>query len=388
MLWVYTVFSAGLELSMQFQLWGNFVVYLGLLGYLSWPLLERRLKHLFLPIGLAIASIFPVLSNFIYLLAPSHVSIDIIISRSWLWLPILFVPLVLISWQYKFKAVLAFTILTNGLELIVLLNVIDKLTYETIPLIGVPLIRAFAFGVVGYIVNILIETQRMQNQKLILSNIRLNQYSSTLEQLATSRERNRLATELHDTLAHTLSGLSINLEAIKTVLPENQSEAQAMLDLSLLTTRMGLDETRRALRALRAGPLEDLGLKMALAKLAQSASDRLNIPIEFECPEQIPILPFEIEQSLYRITQESLENIINHADAAKAEVAVDVSPEKLMLTIRDDGIGFDLSKATKGERYGLQGLQERATSVGGKVIVESNIGVGTTVQFLWERKND
>ena len=86
----------------------------------------------------------------------------------------------------------------------------DKFSYETLPLIGVPFIRAFAFGTVGYIVNILIETQRMQNQKLIQTNLRLNQYVNTLEQLATNRERNRLAAELHDTLAHTLSGLSIN----------------------------------------------------------------------------------------------------------------------------------------------------------------------------------
>jgi signal transduction histidine kinase len=387
-LWVYALFAAGWEQSMQFQLWGNFVVYLGLFGYLNMPFFEHRLKHFFLPLGLLIPAVFPIIGNFFFLLSPGEANIYTIINRSWLWLPVLFVPLVLIAWQYNFKAALAYTIISNGLELIVLLTVLDKLTYETVPLVGVPFIRAFAFGTVGYIVHTLIEIQRSQNQKLIQSNLRLNQYVNALEQLAISRERNRLAAELHDTLAHTLSGLSINLEAIKTVVEPDQVETQEMLDHSLKITRSGLDETRRVLKALRAGPLEDLGLKTALNNLVQAASMRSSIPITFTCPEQVPALPLEVEQSIYRITQEGLENIVKHANANSAEVKMEITAKKLELTIQDDGIGFELPNVTPDEKFGLRGLQERAAVVGGKLVIESKTGSGTTVRFVWERFND
>jgi len=388
LLWGFTLFSAGWEKSVQFQFLGNFVVYFCLYGYLNLPIMEHRLKKLFLPLGLLVAAIFPVIGNFVYLIHPQQTDIFTIINRSWLWLPVLFVPLVLIAWQYNFKAVLVYIVFTNGLELIVLISVMENFTYETLPLISVPLIRAFAFGTVGYIVNILIETQRMQNQKLIQTNLRLNQYMNTLEQLATNRERNRLAAELHDTLAHTLSGLSINLEAIKTVVQPTQVEAQNMLDHSLNITRLGLNETRRVIKALRAGPLDDLGLKMALKNLAQATSARCSIPVSLNCPDQLPVLPMDVEQSVYRITQEGLENVVRHANASRAEVNVEVMADRLELTIHDDGVGFVPGQASNDEKFGLRGLQERAASIGGKLLVDSQPGSGTLVRFVWERFND
>ena len=388
LLWGFTLFSAGWEKSVQFQFLGNFVVYFCLYGYLNLPIMEHRLKKLFLPLGLLVAAIFPVIGNFVYLIHPQQTDIFTIINRSWLWLPVLFVPLVLIAWQYNFKAVLVYIVFTNGLELIVLISVMENFTYETLPLISVPLIRAFAFGTVGYIVNNLIETQRMQNQKLIQTNLRLNQYMNTLEQLATNRERNRLAAELHDTLAHTLSGLSINLEAIKTVVQPTQVEAQNMLDHSLNITRLGLNETRRVIKALRAGPLDDLGLKMALKNLAQATSARCSIPVSLNCPDQLPVLPMDVEQSVYRIAQEGLENVVRHANASRAEVNVEVMADRLELTIHDDGVGFDPGQASNDEKFGLRGLQERAASIGGKLLVDSQPGSGTLVRFVWERFND
>ena len=387
-LWVYGMFESGFGESLKLQLWGNFVVYLGLFAYLNLPFLEKRLKNFYLPLGLAVSSIFPIAGNFMYLLDPQQVDLVSIINRSWIWLPILFVPLMLISWQYNFKAVLAFTIFTNGLELIVLLAGIDRLSYENLTLVSAPLIRAFAFGTVGYIVNTLSATQRAQNQKLIQTNLRLNQYVHTLEELATSRERNRLAGELHDTLAHTLSGLSINLEAIKTVVPSKNHEAQEMLDHSLKITRSGLDETRRVLKALRAGPLEALGLKQALANLTEEASLRKSIPISYTCPDQLPILPLEVEQNIYRITQEGLENILRHANASTAQVKLAANNGNLELDIQDNGSGFDPDHVKGEDKFGLQGLKERAAAIGGNLTVQSKQGEGTLIRFTWESSND
>lgn len=387
-LWAYAMVTAGWEWALQLQFWSGFAVYLGLAGYLSWNKLQNRLKRFYLPLGLVVSTLFPVLNNLYYLLAPGQASVDLIISRSWLWLPVLLVPLVLIAWQYNLRTVIGFTIFANGLELAVLLAVVDSIDYETISLLGVPLIRAFAFGIVGYIVTQLVETQRLQREKLMLANIRLGQYASTLDQLATSRERNRLASELHDTLAHTLSGLAVNLEAVDTILNPAETEAHTMLNHALRATRVGLDETRRALKALRARPIEDLGLRLALSNMTQAASDRAGIPITFTCPEVLPALPNDVEQCLYRITQEGLENIVRHANASQAGVTLGVDENKLSLALRDDGIGFDASLKLDEDRFGLRGLRERAAASGGQLEIHSQPGQGTRIQFVWEQLND
>jgi signal transduction histidine kinase len=387
-LWVYALVSAGWASSMQVQAWGNLAVYVALAGYLTWPGLERRLKRWYLPIGLVIATIFPVLSMLTYLLDPGSGDVSVIISRSWLLLPILLVPLVLIAWQYSLGAMIAFTVFANGLELVILLVVVDAINLTTLPLLGVPAIRAFAFGVVGYIIRNLIETQRLQQAKLIEANVRLGQYANTLEDLAVSRERNRLASELHDTLAHTLSGLAVNLEAIKTVLGPQDAAAQEMLDHSLHTTRVGLDETRRALKALRAGPLEEFGLRLALEALAQSAAERAAIPVAFSCPADLPRLPQTVEQSLYRITQEALENVVRHANATHASVQVATPPGGVILTVHDDGLGLDPARAASAEAFGLRGLRERAVAAGGTLMVKGEPGAGTTIRFTWEGHDD
>lgn len=387
-IWIYGLLTTGSVLSLQVQMLVNLVVYLGLAGYLSWSGLEKRLKQYYLPIALAIATIIPVMSNFIYIIDPSQANINTIISRSWLWLPVLLVPLVLIAWQYNFRAVLAYTILTNGLELIVLLVVVDKVTVETLPLLGVPFIRAFSFGVVGDIVCNLIDTQRLQKRKLIQANIQIGQAASTLEHLAVSRERNRLASELHDILAHTLSGLAVNLEAMKTLINPEQTEVNVMLDRSLQTTRLGLDETRRALKALHAQPLDELGLLLAMKHLVNDASERAEIQIEFVTPDKLPTLPPDVEQSVYRITQEALENIVRHADASSARVELSSPNNRLELIIQDDGHGFDPAAVDKNNRFGLRGMQQRASAIGADLEVISRPEKGTSIHFVWERYLD
>lgn len=380
-----SVFIAGKNESLQFAFWGNTVVYLGLFIYLNSPQLEKRLKSLYLPVALIIASFFPIVGNFAHLANLGQVNLYVIINQSWLWLPIIVVPIILIAWQYNFTAVMAYIICSNGLELLVLLSVVGKVTTGNINIISVPLLRAFAFGIVGFIVNTMANTQRMQTHKLIQANFRLNQYLNTLEELTASRERNRLASELHDTLAHTLSGLSINLEAIKTVVSPENSEAQKMLDDSLVITRSGLDETRRVLKALRAGPLEDVGLVKGLENLVQDASLRGSIPIDLKCPEQTPVLPLDVEQCIYRIVQESLENILRHANATSADVTLSISNALVELTIHDSGSGFILEFIEQDEQFGLRGIQERAAAVGGTLAVQSQPGMGTTIHFVWER---
>ncbi len=386
-LWVFAVISTGWVWQTQLQFGVSFIFYLLLLAYLSWSWLENRMKRFHLPVGLVLATVHPVASSALGQLVSGSAMIEII-SRNWLWLPVLFVPLVLIAWQYDFRAVMLFTIFTNLSELIVLLLVVEKITFETMPLLGMPFFQAFTFGMVGHIVINLMDTQRAQRRKLIQSNLRMSQYTYTLEQLATSRERNRLASELHDTLAHTLSGLSINLEAIKTVVASDDTEAQAMLDRALYTTRNGLDETRRALKALRAGPLEDLGLQLALKSLIENAAGRANLATEFDFPQTMPALPVDVEQNIYRITQEALENVLRHANASRVAVSLENFEKGIRLTISDNGSGFDPSEPGRENHFGLRGLHERAGFLGGTLRVTSQPGQGTEICFIWEQEND
>jgi signal transduction histidine kinase len=366
----------------------NFVINLLLFIYLSIPWLERKLKKIYLPFSLVTYTGATVFTNLIYLVDPNEVDLYLVIARSWVLVPILLVPLVLIAWQYSFRYVLLFTFFTNIVELLVIARSVRKLIFETIPILGLPLIRAFAFGIVGHIVVRLMNTQRQQKRRLIMTNIQLGQHANTLEQLATSRERNRLARELHDTLAHTLSGLAVNLEGIKTILSPDQKDVLDMLDQSLSVTRTGLDETRRALQDLRARPLDDLGLDLALKNLIQAAADRAALKATTDIPTDLPALPIDVEQSIYRILQEAMENIVRHAYASQIAVSLRVEGRRVELTIKDDGNGFNPKSTPLYSQLGIKGMRERAAIVGGTLSIDSQIGQGATIQFSWEKLDD
>ena len=372
----------------QMQLFLNLLINLGLLAYLSWEWLRTRLKRWYLPVALLVATVVPIFSNLFYLAEPTTLNLSLIIVRSWLLFPVLVVPLVLIAWQYGFRMALAFTIVTAIVELGVLFPVLGEVDFATLPILGLPFIRAFAFGTVGQIVAHLIETQQAQSKALLKANYSLSRQAETLEQLTLSRERNRLARELHDTLAHTLSGQAVNLEAIKLTIPPEQTETLAMLDQALEATRSGLRETRRALKDLRSLSLEDLGLILAIRNLAKDAASRAAFDLVLNIPETLPHLPAHVEQCAFRIAQESLENIVRHAQANQVRLSLTVESGRLVLQISDNGLGVDLDHLLLEDHLGLQGMQERSTEVGGLFDVSSQPGQGLAICFSVEVFDD
>ncbi len=385
---VYTGFATGEGLaSVQIQWYLNFASNLALFGYLSWPALQHRLGRLYLPLALCVAAGAPILSNLIFLV-PLDNPLSIALEPTWLLFPTLLVPLVLIAWQYTFGAVLAFTIFAAVVELSVLIPLSGGINAQSLPVLSLPLIRAFAFGIVGMIVCRLMALQRAQRRELIRANIQLSQHAATMEQLAVSRERNRLARELHDTLAHTLSGQAVNLEAIKLVLPAEQTEVQGMLDETLKITRDGLSEVRRALKDLRSKTLDDLGLSVAVRNLALEAAARADFVLDLNVEEGLPRLGAEIEQTVYRIAQESLANVVHHADAKKVSLHLGMQNRTLALSVCDDGRGADLDQAKTKDRHGLLGMRERAEMIGGNFTIESHPGSGTRVEFSLEVAGD
>jgi signal transduction histidine kinase len=245
-------------------------------------------------------------------------------------------------------------------------------------------IQTVCFLVVGYLVNTLVSRLRTQQASLQEANAQLTHYAATLEHLTISRERNRMARELHDTLAHTLSALSVQLETVKAYWDVDGDTARRLVDKSLAATRSGLQETRRALRALRASPLVDLGLIEALRKLAEDGAARANARLELSLPEQAPALSSEVEQCIYRVAQEAVANVVYHANAATLSVDLSTTDGDVRLTVSDDGIGFDERNVADAGHYGLSGIRERALLVGSNLSIRGQPGEGTTVELVIE----
>ena len=374
--------------STQVQFYLNLLTNAALFVYLSWGWLQRQFKAWYLPIALLAATVVPIFSNLFYLAEPVVKDLPLVIVRSWLLFPILVIPLVLIAWQYNFLTVLIFIVITTIVDLFVLYPVVGQIRMNTLVILGLPLIRAFAFGVVGHIVSHLTATQDAQSKALLKANYRLSQHANTLEQLAVSRERNRLARELHDTLAHTLSGQAVNLEAIKLTLYPEQTEALGMLNRALESTRAGLRDTRRALKDLRSLPVDDLGLGLAVRNLAIDAASRAGFELKLEIADPLPELLPDAEQCTFRIAQESLENVVQHAGASLVEVRLVVEQGYLQLSIRDDGAGANLDNLDFRDKFGLKGMQERASEVHGTLTVSSQHGQGTAIHFLLKVLDD
>lgn len=382
--WVYDDVSVVRTEIIAFQSAFYVIVHGVLFLLLSFPWLERRLRERYFPIILILYTLAMVGGSWLYLLEPNR-GLTHFISQSYSLVPILIVPVVFIAWQYDFRAVSVYTVVTNLSDLVITFLIVRNLSLESLPILSMPVIRSFTFGLVGFLVSQLNERQKEQKHKLILANTMLGQYANTLESLATSRERNRLARELHDTLAHTLSGISVNLEALKTLVPEGNMDVERMIDSSLQAARSGLDGTRRALKDLRAKALEDLGLEMALQSLLDNLEERQGIRVESRIEALIHILPPNVEQAFYRIGQESIENVALHANAELIQFEFGEEDGMVRMTIRDDGVGFSPEKDQESERYGLKGMRERATTIGADLSVDSQSGTGTTVQLQWER---
>ncbi|NTU76111.1 MAG: sensor histidine kinase, partial [Anaerolineaceae bacterium] len=182
-----------------------------------------------------------------------------------------------------------------------------------------------------------------------------------------------------DTLAHTLSGLAVNLEAVTVLWNENPDQAHNILDQSLNVTRSGLVETRRAIQALRASPLDDLGLKISLEQLARSTAERYTLKLELDLPAMLENLDPVLEHCLFRVAEEGLRNIGQHARASQFSMRLRRSGKQLDFTLSDDGVGFDQAANLQDEAYGIRGMRERVEAVGGIFELTSQPGNGTQI---------
>ena len=235
--------------------------------------------------------------------------------------------------------------------------------------------------VVGYIVGVLADQERQRARELSSANVQLREQALATGQLATARERNRLARDLHDTLAHSLAGLVVQLQAIDTLLKAEPEAARSELAKARQIAQEGLQETRHAIQDLRVNPIEDLGLARALERTALDFGDRAGVQVELHIGDPQASISNEMAAQVFFIAKEALNNIERHADARQVIVTLLRNNGQLLLQISDDGRGFDAGQIDDEERFGLQGMHERAEMIGAQLNVASSVGQGTTVQL-------
>jgi two-component system NarL family sensor kinase len=200
------------------------------------------------------------------------------------------------------------------------------------------------------------------------------------EELGATRERNRLAREIHDTLAQGLSAIALQLEAADALLDTDAGSAQAQeaVRRALGLARANLDEARRSVLDLRAAPLEGRTLADALARLVESVDGTDGLRAAFKAAGAARPLPAAVEAGLYRVAQEAIANVQRHARATRLVVKLLATPERIDLLVYDDGAGFDPERPPAGH-FGLAGMAERVRLLGGDLRIESAPGRGTRV---------
>jgi len=198
---------------------------------------------------------------------------------------------------------------------------------------------------------------------------------------AQEEERKRIARELHDDTGQTLTALGVGLGGVEETVAQNTELAQYQIaELKSMTMR-AIDNLRQYISDLRPSMLDDMGLVSAVRWLAQQYTERAGIEVDFEVVGAKRRLPSRVETVLFRIAQEGLNNVRRHAHATRAIVRLEFADSVAMLSIEDDGRGFvvDQVLGAQSERraWGLLGVQERVSLVGGKFKVDSAPGRGT-----------
>ena len=206
----------------------------------------------------------------------------------------------------------------------------------------------------------------------------LQSYADQAEELAIANERTRLARDLHDSVAQTLYGLTLQAEAASRKLAAGNPEAtQEHLHMIREDSQQTLLETRLLIFELRPPILESSGLAAALRARLNAVEARGGMAMHVSLQEASDLEP-QVEMGLYRIAQEALNNVAKHAAATELRVRMEQNAGWITLEIADNGTGFDPNMVPEG-RMGLKGMAERAEQVNGRLSITSAPGKGTTI---------
>jgi signal transduction histidine kinase len=225
--------------------------------------------------------------------------------------------------------------------------------------------------------------------ELETANARLRESAAQAEELARSRERNRLAREIHDSLGHYLTVVNVQLEAARALLANKNWEKEepdlyAALDKAQALTRSGLADVRRSVAALRTDPIGEKPFEDAVQTLI-AENREAGLLVVWRREGSAGPLPPSIELALFRILQEALTNVRKHARASRADVFLEYREETIRLEVRDNGVGFSDADDNE-EKFGLRGIRERVEILQGKMEIAADPGGGVrlTVELPME----
>jgi signal transduction histidine kinase len=231
---------------------------------------------------------------------------------------------------------------------------------------------------VSLLVNALLSVYHSQ-QELAVAHEQLREYAARVENQATLQERNRIAREIHDSLGHALTAQAILLENALLYLPSQANQSRDYLTSAKDSAYQALQDVSRSVSALRHGPLHGESLTTAVPVLVNELcrSARLRSECWVDLPDS---LPDEIKLALFRIVQEALTNAVKHSHATAVQVKLGAKRSRMHLQVLDNGQGFDPSKNTSG--FGLRGMRERATALGGICQLWSAPGAGCRISVM------
>ena len=232
----------------------------------------------------------------------------------------------------------------------------------------------------------MLESAQMRriNDELRTLNHQLEEMADVREKMGETRERNRLAREIHDTLGHTLTGLSTGIDAAKTLLQRDPDMAIKQLDILSATARVGLKDVRRSLRKLRPDALENHTLKGALETMIEEFMRSSGVKVSYVCHlDSLDFQPDE-EDTIYRIVQECMTNSVRHGHASRIYISFGKDQDSLILIIEDDGKGcVDIQ-----EGFGLHHMKERIALLNGNVRFYGRDGFEVLVELPLRKEDE
>jgi len=205
-----------------------------------------------------------------------------------------------------------------------------------------------------------------------------------LKERAAASERSRLARDLHDAVSQTLFSASLIAEVLPRLWERDQDEGRRRLEEVRQLSRSALAEMRTLLFELRPAALTEAEMSDLLRQLADTITGRGRLPVAVEISGKA-VLPPEVKVAFYRITQEALNNVAKHSGATEAKVNLNCQPDKAILTVSDNGRGFDKA-SLPADSLGIGIMRERAEAVGAGLEIESKAEHGTVVKVTWMKK--
>jgi signal transduction histidine kinase len=208
------------------------------------------------------------------------------------------------------------------------------------------------------------------NSQLQAANRKLEEYAEEQVRMTETRERNRLAREIHDTLGHSLTGIITGIEACIMLMDIAPEATKEQLRAIAEVARGGITDVRHSVNALRPDALENLELRRALEKLVEESERSTGVKVDFTFPEDLQMLDQDEEDVLYRIVQESITNAIRHGHASQIRIEITRSGNDLKIHIEDNGVGCD--EIHSG--FGLHHMQERIDMLKGSLSYSGSNG--------------